>query len=297
MILTALGSWTPSVANSSNGDNPLILQARYEIMHFNKGGETHSNNSDISWRRDELLKTVLEMTEKGDGKPLIEGWISNTAYGRLYRNREVYFVFAPKLGTPLADVCRVVVTGASNSAHPQSFAGGGGDGDKWCSEPVRAEIAPTPSQVRATWHRGQVEDIATFHASDKTTLSVSHVTNLKEYDNPLPPIKVVDVLTFGRMPVSLESVRRTDRHLEVSRLADGGWGLMLKYAPSWTNLSGCFITADDSSGVPSESWITPEIEQWCRSHAARYFASIPPQQKPMPHVVMGQLARSWSETW
>ena len=96
-----------------------------------------------------------------------------------------------------------------------------------------------------------MKDATVFRVTDNTTLTVRHITGLKQYSRPIPPAQVADVLTVGLMPVALEAARRTDRRLEVARLADGGWGLMLQYAPSWTNLSGCFLTAANRVAAPS----------------------------------------------
>ena len=153
-VVTALAlvfvSWTPSAANETDKDDRLWPQVSYELLHFERKGETASHQGDVSWPRDELRRKALEVTAETDDEPLRKGWISSTGYGRLYRDHEVYLVFAPKLGSPLAQVCHVVVTGVPDThTQPHGFAGGGGD--KWCSEPGRAQIVPTPAQVRSNW--------------------------------------------------------------------------------------------------------------------------------------------------
>ncbi len=274
----------------------LWLQASYEVLQFDRAHETPGRQGDISWSRGELLRRVLEKTEKGDNGPLIEGWITSTIYGRLYWDREVYLTFAPKLNTPLAAVCRVIVTGLPNSAaQPQGFAVG--NGRDWCSEPGRADVVPTVAQVRAKWPRGRVGDSAVFRTSQGMTVTVRHVVGLNQYSTPLPPADVANILTIGLLPTTLEGARRKDRTLKVARLADARWGLALKYEPTWMNLSGCFLTTANQASVPSEGWITPEIEKWCRDHVARYFASVPLDQRPTPPVVMGQPSKSWAEDW
>lgn len=289
---------TMSAAAEGGNSTRLWPQVNYEVLHFDKSREMTSHQDNVSWSRNDLLRKALGAIAGSDSEPLIEGWISSTAYGRLYWDREVYLVFAPKPATPQAEVCHVVVNGVPNThTQPQGFAGGGGSGEKWCSEPGRSEVVPTPAQVRAKWPRGRVEDTANFRNVRGPSLTVMHVVGLKQYSWPLQPANVGDIVTIGRLPTTLENARRRDRSLQIVRIANGGWGLLLKYEPSWMNLSGCFVTAPNQTAVATEAWITPDIERWCQDHAARHFASIPIEQRPAAPILMGKPGKTWVDDW
>lgn len=296
-----LAASAATYANQSEKGDRLWPQVHYDLLRFDRADQRTVDSGDVSWTREELLREALQATAGSTGKPLIEGWISSTAYGRLYWDHEIYLNFAPKLGTPLAQVCRVMVTGLPDTlAEPQGFAGGGGSGDKWCTEPGRAEVVPTPAEVRAMWRSGPVNDTAVFQGPGQTALTVMHVVGDKRFWWPVPPAHIADVLTVGRLPVGLAAARRIDRTLLVARLSGGGWGLMLKYEPSWTNLSGCFVTAASPAAMPSEQWITPQVENWCRDHAANHFSSLLLEQKPNVPVIVGswgQTPKSWDDKW
>jgi hypothetical protein len=283
---------TTAAAQSAERARP---QLSYELQRYDRTELASAPGDAGDWQRADLLRAALDKTSARENRPLIEGWITASAYGRLYWNREDYLVFAPKLKTPLADVCHVVVTDVVHSfTQPQLYAGGGGGGDRWCSEPGRSDFMPTPDQVRAKWPRGSVSDVATFQSSEGIAITVRHVVGIKQYGWPLPPANVTKILTIGLLPISLESARRYDRRIEVLRLAGGRWGVTLKHSLS---LSGCFLMTSQPAMLPSEDWVTPEVETWCRDHDARYLASIPPAQRPALMPIVGPARKSWADEW
>lgn len=273
---------------------PLRPQLSYVLLRFNAAEDGSASHGADSWQRADLLRAALQKTGTHEERPLIEGWTTATTYGRLYWDREDYLVFAPKLNTPLAEVCHVIVTDVVRSfTQPQTFSIGGG-GDKWCSEPGRADEVPTPDQIRAKWPRGEVADIAQFRLPEGATVTARHIVGVRQYGWPLPPAKVANILTIGLLPMSLDGARRNDRQLELARLADGRWAMTLKYS---LNLSGCFLTNSRPSALPSEAWITSEVEQWCSDHDAGYLASIPVDKRPTPIPTLGSLRKPMAGDW
>jgi len=283
---------TTAVAQSVG---PLRPQLSYVLLRFNAAEDGSASHGADSWQRADLLRAALQKTGAHEERPLIEGWITATTYGRLNWDREDYLVFAPKLNTPLAEVCHVIVTDVVRSfTQPQTFSIGGGGGDKWCSEPGRADEVPTPDQIRAKWPRGEVADIAQFRLPEGATVTARHIVGVRQYGWPLPPAKVANILTMGLLPTSLDGARRNDRQLDLARLADGRWAVTLKYS---LNLSGCFLTNSRPSALPSEAWITPEVERWCTDHDAGYLASIPVDQRPRPIPTMGSVRKPMTGDW
>jgi len=295
MIPILFAPFALAAAAEVKGSDHLWPHVSYELLQFRKEGSDTSRRADAGWSRDDLLRKILETTNN-DHEPLMEGWTTSESYAQLYWDHEVYFVFSKPV-TSMAEVCRVVVTGLPETdAFPQRFSAGVGS-KGWCSEPGRADIVPTPAQVRASWTRGRLESSAVFHTSQGIEITVKHIVGLPEYSLPLPPANVANVLTTNLLPTTLLGARRRDRRLDAVRLSNAKWGLLLKYEPTWLNLSGCFLSASKSIDVPSEAWITTEIDKWCHDRTTHYFASIPTEKRPMVPVIMGQPRKSWAENW
>jgi len=250
----------------------------YQEIHFDPKTNSAWEESDKitkfpGWQRDKLLDKALERTNSLSA-PLFKGWIDRNIFVQIRSDRRDYFVLQT-LDEAHAKICYIVSTREHKTAQPDLPAIIEPD-SKNCTPPKRS-----PSFDFAAYKpdlpRGVLGAKINLNASDGTKLLVQHVRKLRGGSRPVPPDLPAKGLTEHFLPQRLSEVSSGNNTPFLVHYSPGKWGLAVKFpAPYIFQQSGCFITAkNNNSTLPSMSWITGDLKQWCQIQDKVYNDTLP----------------------